>query len=63
LLLALLLKIAAKTVDEINEDKPMNNDISAGQWKQMRGDLKSWQGRLTDDELDLIGGHKDKLIG
>jgi len=41
----------------------MNNDISAGQWKQMRGDLKSWWGRLTDDELDLIGGHKDKLIG
>ena len=41
----------------------MNEDISAGQWKQMRGDLKSWWGRLTDDELDLIGGHKDKLIG
>ena len=41
----------------------MNEEISAGQWKQMRGDLKSWWGRLTDDELDLIGGHKDKLIG
>ncbi len=41
----------------------MNEDISAGQWKRMRGDLKSWWGRLTDDELDLIGGHKDKLIG
>ena len=41
----------------------MNEDIPAGQWKQMRGDLKSWWGRLTDDELDLIGGHKDKLIG
>jgi hypothetical protein len=37
LLLALLLKIAAKTVDEINEDKPMNNDISAGHWNAAAG--------------------------
>ncbi len=41
----------------------MNEDIFAGQWKQMRGELKSWWGKLADDELDLIGGHKDKLIG
>jgi len=41
----------------------MNDDIFAEQWKQMRGDLKSWWGKLADDELDLIAGHKDKLIG
>ena len=41
----------------------MNEDVFAGQWKQMRGELKSWWGKLADDELDLIGGHKDKLIG
>ena len=41
----------------------MNEDIFAGQWKQMRGEVKSWWSRLADDELDLIGGHKDKLIG
>ena len=41
----------------------MNEDIFAGQWKQMRGELKSWWSRLADDELELIGGHKDKLIG
>jgi uncharacterized protein YjbJ (UPF0337 family) len=41
----------------------MNEDIFAGQWKQMRGELKSWWGKLADDELDLIGGHKDKLSG
>jgi len=41
----------------------MNEDIFSGQWKQMRGELKSWWSRLADDELDLIGGHKDKLIG
>lgn len=41
----------------------MNADVFAGQWKQMRGDLKSWWGKLADDDLDRIGGQKDKLIG
>jgi uncharacterized protein YjbJ (UPF0337 family) len=41
----------------------MNEDVFAGQWKQMRGELKSWWGKLADDDLDRIGGQKDKLIG
>jgi uncharacterized protein YjbJ (UPF0337 family) len=41
----------------------MNEDIFAGQWKQMRGELKSWWGRLTDDDLERVGGHKDQLVG
>ena len=41
----------------------MNQDVFAGQWRQMRGELKTWWGRLTDDDLDRIGGEKDKLIG
>jgi len=41
----------------------MNVDVFAGQWKQMRGELKSWWGKLSDDDLDRIGGQKDKLIG
>ena len=41
----------------------MNQDVFAGQWKQMRGELKSWWGRLADDELEQVGGQKDKLIG
>src|SRR4029077_19369756 len=45
------------------EDIPMNDDIFAGQWKQMRGDLRSWWGKLADDDFDRIGGQKDKLIG
>jgi uncharacterized protein YjbJ (UPF0337 family) len=45
------------------EDYPMNQDIFAGQWKQMRGTLKSWWGKLTDDDFERIGGQKDKLIG
>jgi uncharacterized protein YjbJ (UPF0337 family) len=45
------------------EDNFMNEDVFAGQWKQMRGELKSWWGKLADDDLDRIGGQKDKLIG
>src|SRR5262244_1368606 len=45
------------------ETNPMNRDILAGKWKQMRGELKTWWGKLTDDDFDRIGGQKDKLIG
>jgi uncharacterized protein YjbJ (UPF0337 family) len=41
----------------------MNDDVFTGQWRQMRGSLKSWWGRLTDDDLDEIGGQKEKLVG
>lgn len=41
----------------------MNQDIFAGQWKQMRGTLKAWWSKLTDDDVERIGGQKDKLIG
>ena len=45
------------------ETNPMNQDILSGKWKQMRGDLKTWWGKLTDDDVDRIGGQKDKLVG
>jgi uncharacterized protein YjbJ (UPF0337 family) len=41
----------------------MNEDVFAGQWKQMRGELKSWWGKLADNDCDRIGGQKDKLVG
>lgn len=45
------------------EQSAMNQDVFEGRWRQMRGTLKSWWGKLTDDDLDRIGGQKDKLIG
>ena len=45
------------------ENNLMNQDVFAGQWKQMRGELKSWWEKLVDDDFDRIGGQKDKLIG
>jgi uncharacterized protein YjbJ (UPF0337 family) len=41
----------------------MNNDILEGKWKQMRGQAKSWWGKLTDDDLDKVSGKYDTLIG
>ena len=41
----------------------MNTDVFAGQWKQMRGDLKSWWRELSDYDLDRIEGQTDRLIG
>jgi uncharacterized protein YjbJ (UPF0337 family) len=34
-----------------------------GKWKQMKGALKSRWGKLTDDDLDVIEGQKDQLVG
>jgi uncharacterized protein YjbJ (UPF0337 family) len=51
------------SLNQTIEDNPMNQDIFAGQWKQMRGTLKSWWGKLADDDIEWIGGQKDKLIG
>ncbi len=41
----------------------MNSDIFQGKWKQMRGEAKSWWGRLTDDDLEQVNGKYDKLVG
>jgi len=39
------------------------NDILAGNWKQMRGQVKEWWGDLTEDDLTKIDGKRDKLVG
>ena len=40
-----------------------NNDIFDGQWPQLRGQVRSWWGQLTDADLDTITGKKDVLVG
>ena len=34
-----------------------------GKWKQMRGQVKEWWGKLTDDDLDRAAGKSEQLIG
>ena len=41
----------------------MNWDQIQGKWKQMIGDVRTRWGKLTDDDLHLVGGEKDKLVG
>ena len=41
----------------------MNEDILKSQWKQLRGLVKQWWAALTDDDLDMINGQRDRLIG
>lgn len=41
----------------------MNWDQMEGKWKQLKGSVKTRWGKLTDDDLDVIRGQKDQLIG
>lgn len=41
----------------------MNSDQMAGKWKQFAGKVKEKWGKLTDDDLDVINGRKDQLVG
>lgn len=41
----------------------MNWDTVKGNWTQYKGKVKSQWGKLTDDQLDVIAGERDQLVG
>jgi len=41
----------------------MNSDQMSGKWKQMKGAAKQQWGKLTDDDLQVIDGKRDSLVG
>jgi len=41
----------------------MNWDQIEGNWKKVKGDIKERWGLLTDDDLDMIQGRRDQLLG
>jgi uncharacterized protein YjbJ (UPF0337 family) len=41
----------------------MNSDVLKGKWLQLKGEIKSQWGRLTDDDLDIVKGDMEQLIG
>jgi uncharacterized protein YjbJ (UPF0337 family) len=45
------------------ETSAMNNDRIEGNWKQLKGKLKEQWGKLTDDDLDVIAGKREQLLG
>jgi len=41
----------------------MNAEQLKGQWKQIKGKVKEQWGKLTDDDLAVIEGNFDRLVG
>ncbi|MBP8947939.1 MAG: CsbD family protein [Candidatus Promineofilum sp.] len=41
----------------------MNDDVFGGLWKQLKGQVRQQWGKLTDDDMETIGGSKDEVIG
>jgi uncharacterized protein YjbJ (UPF0337 family) len=47
---------------DVQEDT-MNQDRVEGNWLQFKGKVKEQWGKLTDDDLDVIAGKRDQLLG
>ena len=41
----------------------MNWDQVEGKWKQVKGQAKEKWGKLTDDDLNIIDGQRQQLVG
>jgi len=41
----------------------MNWDQVKGDWKQFQGKIREKWGKLTDNDLEVIAGKKDQLVG
>jgi uncharacterized protein YjbJ (UPF0337 family) len=41
----------------------MNWDQVQGKWKQYKGQLRAQWGKLTDNDLEVIEGNRQQLVG
>ena len=41
----------------------MYKDEVGGNWKQVKGKVKEQWGKLTDDDMTVIEGKRDQLVG
>ncbi len=41
----------------------MKEDILKGKWSELSGEAKKKWGKLTDDDLMVISGNKEKMVG
>jgi uncharacterized protein YjbJ (UPF0337 family) len=51
-----------RTIHHTKEDE-MNWDRVEGNWKQFTGKVKEKWGKLTEDDLTVINGKQDQLVG
>jgi uncharacterized protein YjbJ (UPF0337 family) len=54
--------MAAQPPQRPEANPSVSGDPLAGQWEQLRPQLRSWWDRLTEADLMQIGGEKDRLI-
>ena len=38
-------------------------DIAKGNWNEMKGNMRKWWGKLTDDDWEETKGNKDAILG
>lgn len=41
----------------------MNWDIVEAQWKDLKGTVREKWAKITDDDVELIAGKKDRFVG
>lgn len=41
----------------------MNKITMEGDWLQLKGKVRETWGKLTDDDVDVIAGKRDQLVG
>jgi len=41
----------------------MNWDRIEGHWKEVVGKVKEQWGKLTDDDIEVVAGRRDQLVG
>ena len=41
----------------------MDWNVVEGKWKQLKGEAQTRWGKLTDDDMDVINGNREKLVG
>jgi len=58
-------KMGGEAAGEIFEETlaGFNEDILKGQWHELKGGIKAKWGKLTDDELTIVDGESEKLMG
>jgi uncharacterized protein YjbJ (UPF0337 family) len=56
-------RVGAVTIFNQCFGKEVNWDCIEGNWKQFKGNAKGEWGKLTDDQLGVIAGKRDKRAG
>jgi uncharacterized protein YjbJ (UPF0337 family) len=41
----------------------MNKDIFEGNWEHLKGELRQFWGKLTDNDLEEIKGNQEEIFG